>query len=139
MEIGVTAWGLARPAARRRLGRGVLVTAVVLQALACDCASQNLAQLAGGDPRRGEEAIRSYGCGSCHTIPGIAGANGLVGPPLAGIAQRSYVGGVLTNTPENMVRWIENPPAVDSKTAMPNLGVSHRDALDIAGYLYSLK
>jgi cytochrome c len=108
-------------------------------AVGCGRGSQNLAQLAGGDPRRGAAAIRAYGCGSCHTIRGIRGANGLVGPPLTGIAQRSYVAGVLTNTPENLVRWIQNPPAVDPKTAMPNVGVTYRDAVDIAGYLYSRK
>ena len=43
------------------------------------------------------------------------------------------------NTPENMVRWIENPQAVDEKTVMPNLGVTEQDAGDIAGYLYTLK
>jgi len=37
------------------------------------------------------------------------------------------------------VRWIQNPPAIDSKTAMPFLGVSERDARDIAEYLYRLK
>jgi cytochrome c2 len=106
---------------------------------ACDRGSRNLSQLAGGDPRRGEVAIRTYGCGSCHTIPGIRGANGLVGPPLTGIAERGYVGGVLTNTPQNLVRWIQNPPAVDPMTAMPNVGVTYQDAVDIAGYLYSRK
>ncbi len=108
-------------------------------AAGCERASRNLADLAGGDPHRGEVAIRTYGCGSCHTIPGIRGANGQVGPPLTGIAERVYVGGVITNTPENLVRWIQNPPSIDPKTAMPNVGVTYRDAVDIAGYLYSRK
>jgi cytochrome c len=38
-----------------------------------------------------------------------------------------------------MIRWLENPPAVDSKTAMPNMGVTGRDARDIAAYLYTLR
>jgi hypothetical protein len=38
-----------------------------------------------------------------------------------------------------MVRWIENPKAVDSLTAMPVLGVSPADARDIAAYLYTLR
>jgi cytochrome c2 len=106
---------------------------------ACADGSQDLAQLTGGDAARGARAIREYGCGSCHTIRGIRGANGLVGPPLSGIGQRAYVGGVLANTPDNLVRWIQNPPAIDPRTAMPNVGVSHGDAVDIAGYLYSIK
>jgi len=61
----------------------------------------------------------------------------LVGPPLTGIAERAYVGGVVTNTPENLVRWIQNPPAIDPMTAMPNVGVTADEARDIAAYLYS--
>jgi len=92
-----------------------------------------------GDPERGRLALRRYGCGSCHTIPGVPGATSRVGPPLAGIADRSYIAGVLVNAPENMLRWIENPQAVDSLTAMPNMGVPDGDARDIASYLYRLR
>jgi len=45
---------------------------------------------------------------------------------------------VLTNTPEHMVEWLEDPPRVDSLTAMPNMGVTRRDARDIAAFLYTL-
>jgi cytochrome c len=123
--------------ARRRRAGIVLAIAGVVGG--CDRASRNLADLTGGDPRRGEVAIRTYGCGSCHTIPGVRGANGQVGPPLTGIAQRSYVGGVITNTPENLIRWIQNPPGIDPMTAMPNVGVTYQDAVDFTGYLYSRK
>jgi cytochrome c2 len=92
-----------------------------------------------GDPRRGAAAIRHYGCGSCHTIAGISNARGLAGPPLTGIASRIYLAGVMQNTPPNMLRWLENPKAVDEKTLMPNLGVTPRDAADIGAYLYTLK
>lgn len=98
-----------------------------------------IARMVGGNPDRGPALIRSYGCGTCHTVAGVTGANGLVGPPLTGIAQRAYIAGVLPNAPENMVRWIENPKAVDSLTAMPVLGVSPADARDIAAYLYTLR
>jgi cytochrome c len=84
-------------------------------------------------------AVARYGCGSCHIIPGVSGAFGLAGPPLAGIGNRIYIAGVLQNTGPNMIRWIENPPGVDEHTVMPNLGVTHQDAVDIAGYLYTLK
>jgi len=93
----------------------------------------------GGNPARGRAAIERYGCGTCHTIPGVRGADALVGPPLTQVASRSYVGGVLTNSPENMIRWIRDPRAVDSLTAMPTLGVTDQDARDIASYLYTLK
>ena len=145
LVAGVALFGLWLRESERRTSdrdRRVLTAAALAMlgtATGCERAPHDLADLAGGDPRRGQAAIRQYGCGSCHTIPGIRGADGLVGPPLAGVGSRSYVAGVLTNTPENMVRWIQDPPSVDPKTAMPNLGVTHREAVDIAGYLYTLK
>jgi putative membrane protein len=101
--------------------------------------AQMAATVTGGDIRRGSAAIFKYGCGSCHTIGGISNAHGLVGPPLTGIGARTYVAGVLRNTPENITQWIEDPKAVDEKTAMPKLGVTKQDATDIAAYLYSTK
>ena len=95
--------------------------------------------LTGGDPHRGQALIHQQGCASCHTIPGINGANSNVGPPLTLIGGRMFIGGVLKNTPDNMIRWLQNPQAVDEKTAMPNLGLSEQDARDVAAYLYTLK
>ena len=91
------------------------------------------------NPERGKIAIAQYGCASCHTIPGIRGALGLVGPSLDRIASRTYIAGVLQNTHANMLRWIQNPPQVDDKTAMPNLRVTDQDARDIASFLYTLR
>jgi cytochrome c2 len=101
--------------------------------------AREAAALTGGDPARGPDIIRKYGCQTCHTIPGVVGANGLVGPPLAGIASRSYIGGVLPNAPQNMIHWIQDPKSVDSLTAMPNVGVTPADARHIAAYLYTLR
>ncbi len=97
------------------------------------------ARLSGGKPEHGPGKIQYYGCGSCHTIPGVVGANALVGPPLTGIANRVYIAGVLPNTPDNLVRWIEHPRRIDEKTAMPDLNVSQSDARDIAAYLLTLQ
>lgn len=122
--------------------RSVLSFPVAAALLGSGCGNDtrlNAQRLTGGDPTRGKQAIAQYGCGACHTIPGIQGANALVGPPLSQIASRSYIGGVLANTPDNMIRWIQNPPAVDPLTAMPNLHVSNAEARDIASYLYTLK
>ncbi|MET7670683.1 MULTISPECIES: c-type cytochrome [Micromonospora] len=91
-----------------------------------------------GRPDRGAQLIAQYGCGSCHTIPGIGRADGLVGPPLTRFGARSYVAGELPNNADNLQRWITDPQAVEPGTAMPNLGVSAIDAQDIAAYLYTL-
>ncbi len=117
----------------------VLVLALLaLAACGREKAFADAAALTGGDPRAGREKARKYGCGSCHTIPGVPGADGLVGPPLAGIGGRMYIAGVLTNTPQHMMSWIMDPPAIDSATAMPNVGVTESDARDIAAYLYAV-
>lgn len=96
-------------------------------------------QLTGGEPDRGRVAIRAYGCGACHVVPGVRGATGLVGPPLTNIADRLYLAGQLPNTPDNMKRWIREPQKIESGTVMPNLHVSERDARDMAAYLYTLR
>lgn len=92
-----------------------------------------------GNPQRGRELIVHYGCGSCHTIPGIYTARGLVGPPLYFWSRRTMIAGEMPNTPANLMRWIENPPALEPNTAMPDLGVTPPQARDIAAYLYTLQ
>ena len=91
------------------------------------------------DAARGKKAINQYACVTCHAIPGIVGPNAPVGPPLAAIGTRGFIGGVLPNTPENMVRWLRHPQAVNPRSAMPELSVTERDAQDIAAYLATLK
>ena len=122
--------------------RALSAVAVAFATLAfqgCQSSNAQANALTGGDADRGKVAIRKYGCGSCHSIPGIPGATATVGPNLSGIGSRSYVAGVISNSPENMMRWIINPQAVDDKTAMPKLGVTAHDARDIAAYLYTLR
>jgi cytochrome c2 len=117
-----------------------LAVAIAASIAACDrggLSAEEAANLTGGGVvTRGADAVQRFGCGACHAIPGIPGARGQVGPPLAGVGGRAYIAGVLTNTPDHMVQWIVNPPAVDSLTAMPNLGVTAGEARDIAAYLY---
>jgi cytochrome c len=127
---------------RNRLLLALALTSIAVLTSGCSGKSQadQVAEAAtGGSATRGAAAIARYGCGSCHIIPGVSGASGLVGPPLSGIGNRVYVAGVLQNTPQNIIRWIEDPPSVDEHTVMPKLGVTRQDAIDIAGYLYTLK
>jgi cytochrome c len=127
--------------AARRTPVAIMLCAFCMSTSACDHGrtEREAAALAHGSPERGKDLTKAYGCGSCHTIPGIVGADATVGPPLAGIAGRSYIAGVLTNEPDHMVRWLVDPPAVDSLTAMPRLGLTPRDARDVAAYLYTLR
>jgi cytochrome c2 len=98
---------------------------------------QHAGQVAEGDPRRGEAMFIQYGCGSCHALKNVRTATGMVGPPLDGIALRTIIAGHLSNTPENMEKWIRDPQQVSPGTAMPDLNVGQTDARDITAFLYT--
>ncbi|HET7369680.1 MAG TPA: cytochrome c oxidase assembly protein [Gammaproteobacteria bacterium] len=92
----------------------------------------------GADPQRGAALILHYGCGSCHMIPGIANASGLVGPPLIHWSQRMIIAGFMRNQPENLIPWIMNPQTILPGVDMPNMNISRQEARDIAAYLYTI-
>ena len=87
---------------------------------------------------RGRATMASAGCGNCHHVPGVEHANAFIAPPLDAFARRAFIAGRIPNDRSNLVRWIQNPSAVDSRTAMPALGLSTSDAGDIADYLRTL-
>jgi cytochrome c1 len=122
------------------LGAGLVLMAVgALAGCTGGHATRPYSVAVDGSPQRGRALIVHYGCGACHTIPGIYTARGLVGPPLFFWSRRTMIAGELPNNPANLVRWIENPPAIEPGTAMPNLGVTPPQARDIAAYLYTLQ
>jgi mono/diheme cytochrome c family protein len=88
---------------------------------------------------RGRVALTQYACQSCHLIPGVTGPETFVGPPLVDVARRSHIAGLLPNTPDNLARWIRAPQAVHAQSTMPTLGVSERDARDMAAYLLTTR
>ncbi len=94
---------------------------------------------ADADSKRGAQLIVQYGCGACHTIPGIDGANGNVGPPLNGFGRRLYIAGMVKNTPENLASWIQDPQAIVRGNVMPNMGITPNEARKIAAYVENLK
>lgn len=94
---------------------------------------------AAGDRENGRLLLRQFGCGQCHRIPGVADAEGDIGPPLARVGERAYLGGVLPNSPANLAAWIRDPQRFDPRTAMPNLGVTEAHARDMAAYLQEAK
>lgn len=106
---------------------------------ACGGGGGQTAARAIGDPARGAELARSVGCGACHEIPGVLGAQGRVGPPLTEMSRRTIIAGVLPNTPANMIRWLRNPQAFAPGGAMPNMQLSDHDARDITAYLQTLR
>ena len=92
-----------------------------------------------GDASRGRQTLAGFGCGSCHTIPGVKGARGVVAPPLTAFSQRSFIAGQTPNTRENLVRWIMDPQSLAPGTAMPDLSAPEPAARDMAAYLLTLR
>ncbi len=84
----------------------------------------------------GRRLIAQFGCGSCHTIPGVPGADAMAAPPLNNFYERTYIAGRLPNNEANLMLWIEDPQKIWPGNAMPNLGVTPAQARDIASYLY---
>jgi cytochrome c len=118
------------------IGRAAAVTACL--------AAAGLLGACGGQPgpgkasaERGHDLIVGNGCGSCHRISGVERARGDVGPSLTEFQQKPQIAGRLANKPDEVVRWLLNPQAVDPTTLMPNLGLTPEQARDIANYLYS--
>jgi cytochrome c len=103
---------------------------------ASDQAAQGVAR---ANQQAGAELIVKHGCGNCHIIPGIPGANGVNAPSLAAIARRSYLAGRLPNRPENLVKWIRFPREINKNTSMPTVGLSEQEAFHVAAYLRTLK
>src|SRR5512146_2999516 len=125
----------------RRVWAAGLILATLVVPVACNEAAGREPgyYVPGGNADSGKIAIQTYGCGSCHMIPGVSVATGTVGPPLMFWSRRTYIAGEVPNTPDFLVRWIEVPQAIEPGTAMPNLGVPEQAARDIAAYLYTLR
>jgi cytochrome c2 len=117
----------------------VIAGAVVIALAVFGDESSPVVDVPGGSTDRGRKLIEHYGCGTCHTISGVHSTSKYIGPPLKDFAERRFIGGEVPNTLENLLRWIQNPKAIEPGTIMPNLGVKPQEARDIAAYLYTLR
>ena len=129
--------------------RLAFAAAVLVMAMTCGCSwwaqrqiYKQAGQMTGGDPERGRIEMQRYACAGCHTIPGLPNvpATGVTkGPSLEHWYSRKTIAGKLPNTPQNLIRWIQQPNAISPGTQMPEMGISQRKARDIAAYLYTLR
>ena len=118
------------------MNRILIVTLVVL-GVACN--RQETKPSSSGDPAKGKQLITQYGCTACHSVPGIEGPRGEVGPSLDHVATRPMIAQTLPNNPQNLTQYLLNPQMVNTQNIMPNLGIKPDEARDIAAYLYTLK
>ncbi len=79
-------------------------------------------------------------CYACHAVDGTI-AKGLVGPNLTNIGERPTVGaGLISNTTENLKRWIRNPQEIKPGNRMPaHLHLKEEELDAIVAYLQTLK
>ncbi|NUZ07016.1 c-type cytochrome [Piscinibacter koreensis] len=135
--------GRVTPHSCRSRALAALLAAAALAGLAgCErrpLADARFTQVPEADPTRGQALLAQYQCGSCHAIPEVPASEGAAGPTLAAFGRRSYIAGEVPNLPANLIAWIESPQALVPGTPMPDMGVSPRDARDIAAYLMSLR
>ncbi len=110
---------------------------VLLLFVAAGCGGGAHRSVPDASASRGKQLIEYYGCGACHRIGGVTGADGHVGPPLTSFADRTTIAGKLPNTLDDLVRWIQHPQRIVPGSDMPELGVPKRGARNIAAYLYS--
>ncbi|HEX3273227.1 MAG TPA: cytochrome c oxidase subunit II [Gemmatimonadales bacterium] len=84
----------------------------------------------------GEKLFLAKGCVGCHSLQAANAPKGMIGPNLANVGARSYIGaGSFKNTDENLARWIENPQAMKTGVLMPNLGVKPDEAKSLVAFL----
>lgn len=89
--------------------------------------------------QRGAQVFANGACVTCHAIRGTA-AQARVGPELTHVgSRRSIAANTLTNTPENLARWLRNPQAVKPGNLMPNQNLNEQDIAALVAYLQSLK
>jgi cytochrome c oxidase subunit II len=87
----------------------------------------------------GARLFQDKACMNCHTILGTAAA-ARVGPNLTHLNNRQTIGaGVLTNTPENLKKWLTNPQIYKKGSLMPNMKLSPAEVEAIVAYLEALK
>lgn len=114
--------------------------ALAVYAMLAGCGKSAALSASGlGDAEKGADVIVRSACGSCHEIPGIQNADGLVGPPLDHFAGRAVIAGLMPNTPDRLVHWLRFPQSASPGNAMPNMGLTEKQARDAAAYLETLR
>ena len=85
-------------------------------------------------------------CTKCHTINGLRDAQGnavpgaIEGPNLTHLMSRDcFAGCIFDTTPQNLARWVADPPALKPGSLMPDYGLSSDQIKAVVAYLTTLK
>ena len=86
----------------------------------------------------GKAIFARSACVGCHTIRGVSA--GTIAPDLTHFGRRrTLAAGILPNTPEHLIAWLLDPPAIKPGAKMPALGLTGAQAQAVATYLLGLK
>ena len=81
---------------------------------------------------QGKQVFQEKTCIVCHTQE--------IGPDLTHLGSReTLAAGVLTNTPDNLAKWLKNPQAVKPGSHMPNFNLSDSEIQALVAYLEASK
>ncbi len=91
------------------------------------------------DARKGQTLFTQKACGACHTVAGVPGALGKVGPNLTALKDRATLAsGIMENTPAKLASWIMEPKKHKPGALMIlPIPVSEQESKQIAAFLLS--
>lgn len=97
----------------------------------------------GGREEEGAEIFANT-CTACHAIDGLESSpeddSLLAGPNLTHLASRqTFAAALLENTPANLRRWIDDPPALKPGAKMPDYNLSPEQIDAVVAYLQTLE
>jgi cytochrome c oxidase subunit 2 len=89
--------------------------------------------------QRGQQIFQQQACGVCHAIRGTSAFGG-VGPDLTHVGSRTTLAaGALTNSSDNLQRWLRDPQRIKPGANMPAFKLSDADVQALTSYLEGLK
>jgi len=99
----------------------------------------NRVRMPDAQARSGEGVFLSNACVGCHTVRGTT-ARGVFGPDLTHFGSRGTIAaGVLENTRENLIRWLDSTQHVKPGNRMPEVQMSDQQIEQLAAYLQALR
>jgi cytochrome c oxidase subunit II len=96
------------------------------------------AEPSGASATAGKAIFAGSACVGCHTIRGVS--TGTLGPDLTHFGSRTTLAaGMRPNTPEHLVAWVRDAPAMKPGAKMPPFPLTDEQARALAAYLLALK
>jgi cytochrome c oxidase subunit 2 len=91
-----------------------------------------------GDAAAGKAIFAANACVGCHAVRGVS--TGRLGPDLTHFgSRRTLAAGMFPNTPERVVAWVRDAPALKPGVKMPPFRLTDEQARALAAYLLSLE